>query len=79
LRDPRQLRSRWIAQLSQAADRYLRSTFFLESMRLGLLVLTDVHTLPSRVLQLPLGARGRALPSTARSGEAVSGSARTKS
>jgi hypothetical protein len=79
LSDPRQLRGRWIAQLSQAADRYLRSALFLESMRLGLLLLTDVHTLPSRVLQVPLGARSRALPSTARGGEVVSGSARTKS
>jgi hypothetical protein len=78
LRDPRQLRSRWIAQLSQVADRYLRSPFFLESMRLGLLVLTDVQTLPSRVRQIPLGARG-ALPSTARSGDTVSGPTRTKS
>jgi hypothetical protein len=40
LYDPRQLRSRWLADLSQLTSGYLRSRAFLELMKLNLRAMT---------------------------------------
>ena len=38
--DPRELRKRWLAEMTHAFDRYMRSSAFLELMRFNLLAMT---------------------------------------
>lgn len=38
--DPGQMRKRWLAEMTPAFDRYLRSSAFLEVMRFNLMAMT---------------------------------------
>ena len=57
--DPARMRSRWLAGLTRASDRYLRSRWFSGAMRLGFAVLRGAHSLQTGAAQL-IG-RGHAL------------------
>ena len=61
--DARQMRSRWLAEWSQATEAYYRSPAFLESMRAGLKIANDVKVFQNqqsqqlvRQLGLPLAS-----------------------
>lgn len=47
--DIRPLRSRWLAELTKAADRYMRSATFLELMRFQIEVATQPMKLISQI------------------------------
>jgi len=53
--DPRRVRSYCLAGLTRATDRYLRSTVFLQSMRLGFGAITTARALQLRTTRLLLG------------------------
>jgi len=60
-RDPRRWRDRWLDDLSQACDRYMRSPAFLDWMQISLKAMTELRALSGRGLGKPLPGCG---PST---------------
>ena len=46
--DPRQMRRRWLADLSRIMDSYMRSPAFLELIQYNLKAMTQTALLPSR-------------------------------
>ena len=70
--DPRQLRNRWFADLSQAMDGYLRSPAFLEWMRCTLSVLAEAQALQAACLTNLLSGHGYAALSTSATNQGVS-------
>jgi uncharacterized protein YhaN len=49
--DPRMLQRHWLEILSQTMEAYLRSPAFLEAMRTGLQVMTDIKALENQLVQ----------------------------
>jgi hypothetical protein len=76
LRNPSELRSRSLAQLSRALDRYSRSRFFLCSMRQGLEWMTDFQILHTHLVYWALRGAYSAPPPVSALRQAAPGKTR---